>query len=86
MKETPNWLTAKPWLKYTQSNNLSMIENAIYNEQPDERDLALMLSPYAQKFIEPMAQRAKSITLARHALCRSTCCKTAEDMCKHARI
>lgn len=62
MKETPNWLTAKPWLKYTQSNNLSMIENAIYNEQPDERDLALMLSPYAQKFIEPMAQRAKSIT------------------------
>ena len=62
IKELPDWIDPASWIKLTESNDLHAIENAIHSEHPTERDLALMLSPAAQHFIEPMAQRAKALT------------------------
>ena len=46
----------------TESSDLNAIEAAIYSKNPTIRELALLLSPSAKTFIEPMAQRAKYLT------------------------
>ena len=62
IKSLPEWLDPSVWIKYAESNNLDAIEKAIKSDNPTEKDLALMLSPHAQHFIELMAQRAKTLT------------------------
>jgi 2-iminoacetate synthase len=58
----PHWLDPTPWTEQSQSTDLQAIKNAIYSDQPGERELALMLSPAARPFLETMAQRAQAIT------------------------
>jgi 2-iminoacetate synthase len=58
----PHWLDPTPWIEQSQSTDLQAIKNAIYSDQPGERELALMLSPAARPFLETMAQRAQAIT------------------------
>lgn len=58
----PHWLDPNPWIEQSQSTDLQAIKNAIYSDQPGERELALMLSPAARPFLETMAQRAQAIT------------------------
>ncbi len=58
----PTWLDPTPWLPYTESADQRAIESAILSENPTERELALMLSPAANEFLELMAQRAQAIT------------------------
>lgn len=56
----PDWLTPEPWLNMQFS--AADIERAIHAENPDEKTLAALLSKEAAAFLEPMAQRAQSIT------------------------
>ena len=58
----PDWLDPNKWMHLTESNDLNAIEAAIYSKNPTIRELALLLSPSAKTFIEPMAQRAKYLT------------------------
>jgi 2-iminoacetate synthase len=58
----PHWLDPNPWIEQSQSTDLQAIKNAIYSDQPGERELALMLSPAARPFLETMAQQAQAIT------------------------
>ena len=59
-KQVPEWLNPEPWLNLEFSS--ADIERAINCAEPTERELALMLSPEAGEFLEPMAQRAQAIT------------------------
>tara|TARA_B100000927_G_scaffold280798_1_gene265731 strand:+ start:2082 stop:3224 length:1143 start_codon:yes stop_codon:yes gene_type:complete len=58
----PDWLDPYKWMHLTESSDLNAIEAAIYSKNPTIRELALLLSPSAKTFIEPMAQRAKYLT------------------------
>ena len=58
----PDWLDPNKWIHLTESSDLNAIESAIYSKNPTIRELALLLSPSAKTFIEPMAQRAKYLT------------------------
>ena len=58
----PDWLDPYKWMHLTESGDLNAIEAAIYSKNPTIRELALLLSPSAKTFIEPMAQRAKYLT------------------------
>jgi 2-iminoacetate synthase len=58
----PEWIDPRPWLPLTRSTDRRAVEAAIYSEEPGERELALMLSPAADEFLEVMAQRAQAIT------------------------
>ena len=58
----PDWLDPNKWMHLTESSDLNAIEAAIYSKNPTIRELALLLSPSAKTFIEPMAQRAKYLT------------------------
>ena len=58
----PSWLDPTAWLPNTGSTDSRAIRSAILSENPGERELALMLSPAAGEFLEPMAQRAQAIT------------------------
>lgn len=58
----PDWLDPYKWIHLTESSDLNAIEAAIYSKNPTIRELALLLSPSAKTFIEPMAQRAKYLT------------------------
>lgn len=62
IKPLPNWLDPNPWMHLSKSTDLSAIEAAIYSKNPTIRELALLLSPSAHNFLEPMAQQAKHIT------------------------
>ena len=62
IKPLPNWLDPNPWMHLSKSSDLSAIESAIYSKSPTIRELALLLSPSAHNFLEPMAQQAKHIT------------------------
>jgi len=59
-KALPEWLNPEPWLnlEFTASD----IERALGADSPDEKTLAALLSPQAAEYLEPMAQRAQSIT------------------------
>ena len=58
----PDWLDPNKWMHLTESTDLNAIETAIYSKNPTIRELALLLSPSAKTFIEPMAQQAKHLT------------------------
>jgi 2-iminoacetate synthase len=58
----PDWLNPSDWMPLTRSNNQAQIEKALWSEEPGERELALLLSPAAARFLEPMAQRAQALT------------------------
>lgn len=58
----PDWLNPEAWLPNTKSTDRRTIQAAILSENPGERELALMLSPAADEFLELMAQRAQAIT------------------------
>ena len=60
MQKLPEWLNPEPWLnlQFTTAD----IERSLGAESPGERELAALLSPAAIEFLEPMAQRAQSIT------------------------
>jgi 2-iminoacetate synthase len=60
--QLPGWIDPGPWLPLTRTADRRAIEAAIYSDAPAERELALMLSPAADEFLEIMAQRAQSIT------------------------
>ena len=58
----PIWLNPDPWLKYSQSTDLTEIKKAILSDHPGEKELALMLSPNVMPLLELMAQKAENIT------------------------
>ena len=59
-KVLPEWLNPEPWLnlEFTPAD----VHRALGATLPDEKTLAALLSPAAADFLEPMAQRAQSIT------------------------
>jgi len=60
MQTLPSYINPTPWLDL--SFRAADVERAIFAQNPTERELAALLSPAAQDFLEPMAQRAQSIT------------------------
>ncbi len=57
----PDWLNPEPWIgKKFRSVD---IRNAIETETPDEKTLSALLSSVAEDFLEPMAARARALTL-----------------------
>ncbi|MEN8254213.1 MAG: 2-iminoacetate synthase ThiH [Verrucomicrobiota bacterium] len=60
MQKLPDWLNPELWLdrEYTARE----VERAINCADPNERELAALLSPQAAEWLEPMAQRAQAIT------------------------
>ncbi len=62
IKSLPEWLDPAPWLPFTKEVDSAAIEQALYCSEPGERELAALLSPQAAQYLEPMAQRAQSIT------------------------
>ena len=61
----PDWLDPKPWLKFATTDDSTAVRQAIHTSQPGPRELALLLSPKADALLEPMARRARDITLRR---------------------
>ena len=55
MQKLPEWLNPACWLPMTESDKKAEIHAAILSENPGERELALMLSPAAEAFLELMA-------------------------------
>ena len=58
----PTWLDPQPWLHLTTKADDAAIRRAICCDAPSERELAILLSPEAAAYLEPMAQRAQAIT------------------------
>ncbi|MDH3981569.1 MAG: 2-iminoacetate synthase ThiH [Kiritimatiellaceae bacterium] len=56
----PDWLNPEPWLnlEFTATD----VQRALHADSPNEKTLATLLSPAAEEFLEPMAQRAQAIT------------------------
>lgn len=59
--ERPAWLDIDGWLPETPPT-AAQIRAAIAADNPGGRELALMLAPAADAFLEPMAQRARQLT------------------------
>ncbi len=60
MNNLPEWLNPEPWLN--KQHTVADVERALHADSPNEATLAALLSPAAAEFLEPMAQRAQSIT------------------------
>lgn len=60
--EIPDYLDPTEWLGLAKDATEAQVRNAIYAENPGERELALLLSDTASAFLEEMAQRAQKIT------------------------
>ncbi|MCF7848275.1 MAG: 2-iminoacetate synthase ThiH [Kiritimatiellales bacterium] len=58
----PDWLNPEPWLRFAREADAQSIQQAVFSEEPGERELALLLSPQAGEQLELMARRAQSIT------------------------
>lgn len=58
----PAWLDPSEWMPLVETSDRTAIERAIHCSEPTERELALLLSPLAAEYLEPMAQRAQAIT------------------------
>ncbi|WP_372808925.1 2-iminoacetate synthase ThiH [Pontiella sp.] len=56
----PAWLSPEPWLNLEFS--AADVQRALHADAPNEKTLAALLSPEAAHFLEPMAQRAQTIT------------------------
>jgi len=61
MKKLPTWLDPAPWLK--KEFSARDVEQALHAESADEQTFAALLSPAAGDLMEPMAARAKALTL-----------------------
>lgn len=60
--EIPDYLDPTAWLGYAKNATEAQARNAIYAENPGERELAYLLSDAAAGLLEEMAQRAQQIT------------------------
>lgn len=60
--EIPDYLDPTQWLGLAKTATEAQVRNAIYAENPGERELAFLLSDTAAGFLEEMAQRAQKIT------------------------
>lgn len=58
----PPWLTPAPWRQKIESCRPERVVAALSTEDPGESDLAALLSPAADEFLEEMARRAQSLT------------------------
>ncbi|MDD5483135.1 MAG: 2-iminoacetate synthase ThiH [Kiritimatiellae bacterium] len=58
----PDWLHPAAWTAVSRRAGNRDVLNAIESESPGPRELAALLSPAAASFIEPMAQKALSLT------------------------
>jgi 2-iminoacetate synthase len=63
-RRLPAWLDPSPWLEGRESTAAD-VERALRCDDPGPRELAAMLSPAANPFIEVMAQRARALTRRR---------------------
>jgi 2-iminoacetate synthase len=59
-KVLPEWLNPEAWLDT--EHTAADVQRAIHANAPSEKTLAALLSPQAANYLEPMAQRALSIT------------------------
>lgn len=57
----PEWLDISPW-RGTAAISHERVRASIYNENPDTRDLFVLLSPGGADLLEEMAQRARQLT------------------------
>ncbi len=58
----PEWLDPAPWLELGHGATVTDVRAALETATPVERDLAALISPAAEAFLEPMAQRAAMLT------------------------
>ena len=58
----PNWLDPSPWLAQAHTATAAQVRSALEAEEPGEADLAALLSPAAEEFLEPMAESARDLT------------------------
>lgn len=58
----PAWLNPDPWLQVAATASERDVAAAIACDSPDARELAVLLSPAAAPYLEPMAQRAQALT------------------------
>lgn len=64
MSRLPEWLDPSPWRRNGPPSGADVLR-AIACEDPGPRELAVLLSPEAHTFLEPMARRARDLTRAR---------------------
>jgi 2-iminoacetate synthase len=64
-KLLPEWLDPHPWLDRARSATPADVRRALESAEPQEADLAALLSPAATPFMEAMAVRARALT-SRH--------------------
>jgi 2-iminoacetate synthase len=60
--EIPDYIDPTEWLGFAENATEAQVRNAIYAENPGERELAVLLSDAAAGFLEEMAQRAQKLT------------------------
>jgi 2-iminoacetate synthase len=58
----PEWLDPAPWLETGHGATVADVRAALASAIPGEGDLAALISPAAEAFLEPMAQRAAMLT------------------------
>lgn len=58
----PDWLKPAPWVNLSRTSDAAAVQRALAVDQPDLPELAVLLSPAAAAFLEPMAQRAQALT------------------------
>ncbi|NLF15845.1 MAG: 2-iminoacetate synthase ThiH [Lentisphaerae bacterium] len=58
----PAWLDPTPWLAVAATARPADVEAALACENPGARELAAMLSPAGEAYLEAMAQRARALT------------------------
>lgn len=59
----PSWIDPTPWLSLARTADARAVRRALTAEAPAETELAILLSPAADAFLEPMAQRAQQLTV-----------------------
>jgi len=58
----PEWLDPTPWLLTARTADRRAVGRALASESPTTAELAALLSPAAQEFLEPMARQAQALT------------------------
>jgi 2-iminoacetate synthase len=62
MTTLPDWLDSTPWRGVAANAREPDVRRALESEDPREEELAILLSPAADRMIETLAQRAFSLT------------------------
>lgn len=60
--DMPDWLNPLPWVEIAQTADVGDVQRALRTNAPGVRDLAALLSSAAADYLEPMAQRALTLT------------------------